>query len=189
MTEAEAREGALARIEAAAAAPPGSGRARDCGHFGIHIDRNGNWFYRGTPINRSSLVRLFSTVLARDEAGAYWLVTPAERGRITVEDAPFLAVELDQSGTGRDQILHFRTNLGDSVTADAEHRLRVETDSATGGPRPYILVRNGLEARIVRPVFYELVELGREERVGSTTQFGVWSKGIFFELGPLMDRT
>ncbi len=182
MDDAEAGKRALARIEAAAAAPPGNARPRDCGHFDIHIDRNGSWFYRGTPINRASLVRLFGTVLARDAAGVYWLITPAERGRITVEDALFLAVELDRLGTGRDQALIFRSNLGDLVTADAAHPLRIETDPANGSPRPYILVRYGLEARLVRPVFYALVELGREERVGRATQFGVWSKGIFFQL-------
>jgi uncharacterized protein len=188
MNEAEAGEDALARIEAAAAAPRGNARPRDCGHFDIHIDRNGSWFLRGTPINRASLVRLFSTVLARDAAGVYWLITPAERGRITVEDVPFLAVELDRVGTGCGQALTFRTNLGDSVTADAAHPLRIETDPVHGGPRPYILVRNGLEARLARPVFYALVELGGEERVGRTTQFGVWSKGTFFRLGETASR-
>lgn len=187
MKEEEAGERALAQIVAAAAAPQGNARPRDCGHFDIHIDRNGSWFYRGTPINRASLMRLFGTVLTRDAAGAYWLTTPAERGRITVEDAPFLAVELDRSGAGRDQRLTFRTNLGDSVTADAAHRLRIETDPVHGGPRPYILVRNGLDARVVRPVFYELVALAGEERVGRTTQFGVWSKGTFFRLDQATD--
>jgi hypothetical protein len=188
MDEAEARERELARIAAAAAArPPGNALPRDCGHFDIHIDRNGSWFYRGTPINRASLSRLFSTVLERDADGAYWLTTPAERGRITVEDAPFLAVELDRNGEGQDQALIFRTNVGDFVTADAAHRLRIATDPVTQAPRPYILVRNRLEARLLRPVFYALVELGREERVGDTIQFGVWSKRIFFPLGPLTD--
>jgi hypothetical protein len=185
MNEAESRERELARIAAAAAAPRDQASPRDCGHFDIHIDRNGSWFYRGTPINRAALVRLFSTVLERDADGLYWLTTPAERGRITVDDAPFLAVELDPKGEGRDQTLIFRTNLDDFVTLDSAHPLRIETDSAKGGPRPYILVRNGLEARLTRPVFYALVELGREERAGETAQFGVWSTGIFFPLGQL----
>jgi hypothetical protein len=185
MNEAESRERELARIEAAAAAPRGNASPRDCGHFDIHIDRNGSWFYRGTPINRASLVRLFSTVLERDAGGLYWLTTPVERGRITVDDAPFLAVELDHQGDGRDQALIFRTNLDDFVTLDTAHPLRIETDSTTSGPRPYILVRNGLEARLTRPVFYALVELGREERADDTARFGVWSKGMFFPLGQL----
>jgi hypothetical protein len=181
-TGADDRE--LARIEAAAAAPRGKSPPRDCGHFDIRIDRDGSWFYRGTPINRAALVRLFSTVLERDAAGEYWLATPAERGRITVEDAPFLAVAAERNGLGPDQALIFRTNLGDFVTADADHPLRIETDPATQTPRPYILVRNRLEARLVRPVFYDLVEWGVEEWVEGATRFGVWSKGTFFPLDP-----
>jgi hypothetical protein len=114
----------------------------------------------------------------------YWLVTPAERGRITVDDAPFLAVELERRGEGSAQELSFRTNLGDFVTADAVHPLRIATDPATDTPRPYIVVRNRLEARLTRPVFYGLVDWGVEERVGGATRFGVWSKGIFFPLDP-----
>ena len=157
----------------------------DCGHFDISIERDGTWSYRGSPIGRLPLVRLFSTVLRRETDGSYWLVTPVERGRITVEDAPFVAVELTRRGEGRHQELIFRTNIDDTVAADAEHPLRVENDSTLPGPNPYILVRNGLEARINRPVFYQLVELGTEERVGDATLFGVWSKGEFFPLGRL----
>ena len=182
MNEAKADDGELARIEAAAAAPQRKAPPRDCGHFDIRIDRDGSWFYRGTPINRASLVKLFSTVLERDAEGVYWLITPAERGRITVDDAPFLAVELERSGEGPAQELIFRTNLGDFVTADAEHPLRIATEPATDTPRPYILVRNRLEARLSRPVFYTLVDWGVEERVKGVTRFGVWSKGIFFPL-------
>jgi uncharacterized protein len=187
VNEAKANDGELKRIEAAAAAPrspSAKDRAtpRDCGHFDIRIDRDGSWFYRGTPINRASLVKLFSTVLERDAEGVYWLVTPAERGRITVDDAPFLAVELERSGEGAAQELGFRTNLGDFVTADAVHPLRIATDPATDTPRPYILVRNRLEARLTRPVFYGLVDWGVEERVGEAIRFGVWSKGTFFPL-------
>ena len=184
MTDSNADDRELARIEAAAAAPREKSPPRDCGHFDIRIDRDGSWFYRGTPINRSALVRLFGTVLERDEAGDYWLVTPAERGRITVDDAPFIAVEVERGGEGGDQALIFRTNLGDFVTADALHPLRVETDAASQTPRPYIIVRNRLEARLARPVFYDLVEWGVEERVGDAIRFGVWSKGTFFPLDP-----
>jgi len=188
VNEAKADDGELARIEAAAATPRDATmkeRApRDCGHFDIHIDRDGSWFYRGTPINRASLVKLFSTILERDAAGLYWLTTPAERGRVTVADAPFLAVELERRGEGSDQELIFRTNVGDFVTADADHPLRIETDPVTETPRPYIAVRNRLEARLTRPVFYNLVDCGVEERVNGTTRFGVWSKGTFFPLDP-----
>ncbi len=131
------------------------------------------------------MVKLFSTVIERDGAGAFWLSTPAERGRITVEDAPFVGVELGCEGAGREQVLTVRTNVDDIVTIDEGHALRVASDGRTGEPRPYVHVRNGLEARLLRPVFYELVELGREERVGETTLFGVWSRGEFFPLGRL----
>ena len=157
----------------------------DCGHFDITVARDGTWYYRGSPIRRLPLVRLFSSVLRREADGGFWLQTPAERGRITVEDAPFVAVELTRRGEGPQQELIFRTNIDDTVAADREHPLRVVNDLATGEPSPYILVRDGLEARINRPVFYELVELGREERVGDATLFGVWSKGTFFPLGRL----
>ena len=166
-------------------ASAGRGPPRDCGDFDIHIDKDGSWFYRGTPIKRAALVRLFSTVLRREADGTYWLITPAERGRITVADAPFVGVELLRSGEGPGQELRVRTNLDDIVAIDDEHRLRVSTIPATGEPRPYVAVRNLLEARLARPVFYELVDLGCEERVGDETLFGVWSSGIFFPLGRL----
>jgi hypothetical protein len=165
----------------------GTGRPppRDLGEIGIRIASDGSWFYRGSPITRLSLCRLFASVLRREADGTYWLVTPAERGRVSVEDAPFLAVELDVAGTGQTQVLSFRTNMDEIVTADGAHPLRVVTDPASAAPRPYILVRDGLEARLLRPVFYQLVDLGREERVGGAVQFGVWSKNIFFPLGEL----
>lgn len=156
-----------------------------CGDFGIRIGRDGTWFYHGSPIGRKPLVRLFASVLRRDEAGAYWLVTPAERGRIAVEDAPFTAVALRVEGEGRDRALIFRTNLDEEVTADAEHPIRVALDPDSGEPSPYILVRDRLEARLLRPVYYELVDLGEERRADGEVQYGVWSKGRFFPLGRL----
>jgi len=154
----------------------------DCGDLEMRIARDGTWFYRGSPIARRPLVKLFASVLRREADGRYWLVTPAERGKIEVEDVPFLAVALTVEGEGREQRLIFRTNLDDIVTAGPNNPLRVET-TANGQPAPYILVRGDLEARIARPVFYELVELGRQERVENVTQFGVWSRGMFFRLG------
>jgi len=154
----------------------------DRGDLAMRIARDGTWFYRGSPIARLPLVKLFASVLRREADGRYWLVTPAERGKIEVEDVPFLAVALTAEGEGREQQLIFTTNLDDIVTAGPDNRLRVET-AANGAPAPYILVRDDLEARIARPVFYELVELGREERVEDATQFGVWSRGMFFRLG------
>jgi hypothetical protein len=157
----------------------------DCGEFGIHIARDGVWWHDGSPITRLPLVKLFASVLRRDDAGTYWLVTPAERGRVTVEDAPFTAVELTVAGAGREQVLTFRTNIDDRLSAGDDHPLRVVTDRVTGAPSPYILVREGLEARLTRAVFYELVEIGSEEQVGQSTAFGVWSQGQFFPLGTL----
>jgi uncharacterized protein len=152
------------------------------GDLEIRIARDGTWHYRGSPIGRLSLVKLFASVLRREADGHYWLVTPAERGRIEVEDAPFLAVALTAEGEGVDRQLIFRTNLDEFVTAGPDNPLCVET-AANGEPAPYILVRDGLEARLARPVFYELVEIGTEEQVESRRQFGVWSKGAFFSLG------
>ena len=154
----------------------------DRGDLGIRIARNGTWFYRGSPIDRLALVKLFASVLRRDADGRYWLVTPAERGRIEVEDVPFLAVALSVEGRGQGQRLIFETNLDEFVTAGPDKPLRVET-AASGEPAPYIEVRDGLEARIARPVFYDLVELGTEEQVEGIIQFGVWSGGTFFRLG------
>jgi uncharacterized protein len=187
MTDKIVPSKALDRLADKISAPsvPAARQVIDCGHFDIAIARDGTWYYRGSPIGRLALVRLFSTVLRREADGSYWLQTPVERGRITVEDAPFVAVELTRRGAGREQELIFRTNLDDTVAADAEHPLHVVNNPTTAEPNPYIMVRDGLEARLNRPVFYELVELGREERVGDTTLFGVWSRGTFFPIGRL----
>ncbi len=152
-----------------------------CGDFNMRIARDGTWFYRGSPIGRLALVKLFSTVLHRKPDGSYWLTTPVESGVIEVEDAPFMAVELFREGTGRDQILKFRTNIDDIVTLDDTHALRIE-ENAEGEPRPYIFVRRGLEARLVRPVFYELVEIAETDPQDPDC-IGVWSAGHFFRVG------
>ncbi len=153
-----------------------------CGDLDMRIDREGVWHYRGSPIGRKPLVRLFSTVLRREADGSYWLVTPAERGKIAVEDAPFMAVAVDAAGSGRAQILRFRTNVDDEVVADKAHPIRVVHDPVTAEPRPYVLVRAGLEARIGRAVYYELVALGGCECVDGRSHYGVWSAGAFFPL-------
>jgi hypothetical protein len=130
-------------------------------------------------------VRLFASTLRRELDGSYWLVTPAERMRIRVDDAPFIAVALAAEGEGRDGVLNFLTNVEDEVPAGPVHPIRVTHNPETGEPSPYILVREGLEALIARPVYYELVSLGREEMVNGTMMFGVWSGGRFFALGAL----
>lgn len=177
----------------------GDATLRDgCGDFQIRIGKDGTWYYRDSPIRRPALVKLFSTVLRREADGTYWLVTPAERGRIEVEDTPFLAVELDAAGMDREQILTFRTNLDDTVEAGENHPLRVDFAPGSHEPRPYILVRDGLEARLTRSVFYQLVALGcLDDRAledpgegrgtGEGLDFGVWSNGKFFSLGTLAE--
>ena len=156
-----------------------------CGDFGLSIRRDGTWFYRGSPIGRKPLVKLFASVLRRDGEGGYWLVTPAEKGRIEVEDVPFIAVEATIIGVGPEQTVTLRTNLDEIVTMDRDHPLRIEHDPATGEPAPYVMVRDGLEARLARPVFYDLVEHGEARRDGDRDVLGVWSGGIFFSLGTL----
>jgi hypothetical protein len=154
----------------------------DCGDFGIRILRDGTWLYHGSPIARKPLVRLFSTVLRR-EGDAFWLVTPVERGRIIVDDAPFTAVEMTVEGVGAAQRITFRTNLDDTVTADAAHPIRVALAAGSGEPSPYVMVRDGLEALIGRAVYYELVERGAISRLDGEERYGVWSAGTFFPLG------
>jgi hypothetical protein len=161
---------------------------QDCGDIPFVIRRDGTWMYRSSPIGRKELVCLFASVLKRDADGSFFLETPAERGRIEVEDSPFIAVELDWTGQGRGQKLSFRTNVDQIVTAGAENPIRVAHDPRTDEPTPYILVRPGagrlgLEARINRAVYYELVALAEPEWVGNRYLLGVWSSGIFFPLG------
>ena len=148
--------------------------------YDIRIAADGTWFYLGSPIRRMALVKLFASVLSRDEDGDYWLITPVERGRITVDDAPFTAVELDVAGNGgvEASVLNFRTNLDRHVEAGADHPIRIAFDPESGEPRPYILVQPGLEALILRPVYYQLVDQATEV----DGRMGVWSHGIFFPL-------
>lgn len=154
-----------------------------CGDLDMEIRRDGTWFYLGTPIGRPALVKLFSSILRKD-GEAYFLVTPVEKVGIRVEDAPFVAVDAEVSGTGRGQDLTFTTHVGDSVTAGPEHPIRVERDAATGEPSPYVLVRANLEALIDRKTFYRLVERGVHEDQGGTSWFGLWSGGAFFKVIP-----
>lgn len=154
-----------------------------CGDLDMRIARDGTWFYHGSPIGRKRLVKLFASVLRREEDGHFYLVTPAEKGRIAVEDAPFVAVAMDVTGDGRDQRLIFRTNIDEEVVADAAHPIRVNHNQLTGEPTPYVLVRDGLEALIGRAVYYDLVERGVEKQVDGDALYGVWSCGVFFPLG------
>ncbi len=164
-----------------------------CGALPFLIQRDGTWLYRGSPIRRKPLVCLFSSVLARDEQGTYWLETPAERGSIEVEDVPFVAVELDWQGCGRSQVLSFRTNVDEIVSAGPEHALSVDWHRprcAEGhGPAPYLHVRgtgrSAIQARVSRAVYYELAALSVRGHCQGRDCLGVWSQGVFFPIGPL----
>jgi len=152
--------------------------------IGMEIRADGSWWHEGDRINRERLVKLFSRILRRDEDGQTWLVTPYEKVIVKVEDAPFLAVRVDRVGEpGRDQTLAFLTNLGDITLAGPEAPVTVSTDKETGEPSPYVLVRGRLEAKLTRPVFYELVEMA-EPSPDNPDILGVWSQGTFFPIGP-----
>ena len=154
-----------------------------CGDLVIRIDRDGTWYYHGSPIGRKELVCLFSSVLTMVEAGAYWLVTPGEKGRIQVDDAPFMAVEVFSAGAGRNRVLSFRTNVDEIVRVDQDHPIHVVTNPETGEPSPYVTVRERMRAKIVRPVYYELVGMGLEETFDNEKVYGVWSSGAFYPMG------
>ncbi len=150
-----------------------------CGDLDMRIARDGTWFYLGTPIGRPELVKLFSSIIRKD-GDDYFLVTPVEKVGITVDDAPFVAVDFEREGDG----LRFVTQVGDSVVAGPDHPIRVHRDPETGEPSPYVLIRANLEALIDRKSFYRLVELGEEEMVDDVMWFGVRSAGAFFPIIP-----
>lgn len=152
-----------------------------CGSIGMSIRRDGVWLYQGSPIGRIALVKLFASILRKDDDGKTYLVTPAEKIDVDVEDVPFLAVELAVSGEGRDQALTFRTNVDDVVTVDAAHPLRFQVSEPDGGLKPYVLVRGRLEALCTRAVYMELVSLA-EANDEDVEAVGVWSGGVWWPL-------
>ena len=151
-----------------------------CGDLDMRIASDGTWFYLGTPIGRPALIRLFSTILKR-ENGKHFLVTPVEKVGIRVDDAPFLAVEMRKEGDGHDLLLRFRTNVDDWVVCDRVHRLRFEA-AADGGLMPYLHVRADLWAKVTRALYYDLVDMGEERVVDGRPMFGVASSGAFFAM-------
>ncbi|MEM9624977.1 MAG: DUF1285 domain-containing protein [Pseudomonadota bacterium] len=189
-----------------AADEPGS--ARDERLYHMRIDRDGVWHHQGRPISRKPLVKLFASVLRREADGDYWLVTPVERGRIEIEDAPFVITELDAEGSGAGQTIRMKTSLDEWVTVGPDHPLNLRLPKKGPGsdpqssqdspsprdplpsqgplssqdPLPYIDVRPGLEGRLLRPIYYELVELGDSHEVNGVLRYGVWSAGRFFPL-------
>jgi hypothetical protein len=156
-----------------------------CGEIDMRIAGDGTWFYQKTPIGRAPLVKLFASVLKR-EGDRYFLVTPVEKCGITVDEAPFLAVELavEDAESGRGRVLRFRTNVDDWVTCGPDNPLRFEPEPATGGLKPFLHVRRDLWAKVTRALFYDLVELGEERDVDGARMFGVASGAAFFVMAP-----
>ncbi|NOX74250.1 MAG: DUF1285 domain-containing protein [Alphaproteobacteria bacterium] len=154
-----------------------------CGDLDMRIARDGTWFYLGTPIGRKPLVKLFSSIIRKD-GDDYFLVTPVEKVGITVDDAPFVAVDFDVAGEGEAQVITFTTQVDDVAEAGPDRPLRVERDAKTGEPSPYILIRANLEALIDRKSFYRLVELAVHHEVDGQSWFGIWSSGVFFRIIP-----
>jgi hypothetical protein len=152
-----------------------------CGDIDMRIAADGTWFYQKTPIGRQALVKLFSSVLKR-EGEKYFLVTPVEKVGITVDDAPFLAVELVTEDETLGRTLRFRTNVDDWVAAGPGHALRFEQDADNDGLKPYLHVRAGLWAKVTRALFYDLVDLGEERELGGKAMFGVVSGGEFYPM-------
>ena len=166
-----------------------------CGDLDMRISTDGTWHYLKTPIGRPALVKLFASVLKR-EGERYFLVTPVEKVGITVDDAPFLAVEMQVedgaketgSNVSKGRVLRFRTNVDDWVACGPGHALRFEREPATGGLKPYLHVRRDLWAKVTRALFYDLVELGEEREVDGALMFGVASGGEFYAMAPADDR-
>jgi len=154
-----------------------------CGDLDMRIARDGTWFYLGTPIGRKPLVKLFSSIIKR-EGEDYFLVTPVEKVGITVDDAPFVAVDFDLGDDQGGQVLTFTTQVDDVAIAGPDHPIRVARDPETGEPAPYILIRRNLEALIDRKSFYRLVDLGEVQPVDGEDWFGVTSQGMFFPIIP-----
>lgn len=173
----------IARFEQEQRLPPVDQWHPDhCGDSEMRIAADGTWYHQGSPIGRPEMVRLFSTILRREEDGSHVLVTPAEKLSIAVDDAPFLAVTLNSEGSGAERRLAFRLNTGEPVTANADHAIRMRGTAEE--PRPYLHVRRGLEALISRPVFYELAHIAMHEADKSNGPIGLWSCGHFFPLEP-----
>ena len=186
---ADAQTNRISGLEAILKAQSGKGPAPVekwnppyCGDIGMRIRSDGVWLYQGSPIGRMPLVKLFASVLRKDDDGRHYLVTPAEKVDVAVADAPFLAVELQVTGSGRDQKLTFRTNVDDIVEAGPDHPIRFEVEPGSEGLKPYLHVRGRLEALVTRALYYDLVELAVEEARSGERQLGIWSAGTFFPM-------
>lgn len=193
MTQSTPDDPALARLGAALGAigkdatkrglpPVERWNPEHCGEIDIRIASDGTWFHNGSPIRRPKLVKLFASILRKEPDGSTVLVTPAEKVRITVDDAPFAAVEMAVEGEGEARRIAFRTNVDDLVPADAGHPIRFE-DGAEG-LKPYLHVRRDLWALVSRPLTYDLVELGEEREIDGRRWFGLWAGRHFHRIAP-----
>lgn len=194
-----AAAGGLSGLEAVVAEAKLQGKSRGyppverwnppyCGEIGLKIAADGTWFYQGSPIGRKPLVKLFASVLRKDDDGRHYLVTPAEKVGIDVADAPFLAVEMAVEGEGREQVITFRTNVDDIVQAGPEHPIHFRQAAADHGMKPYIHVRGRLEALATRALYYDLVGLAVCEMGDDGERFGLWSGGAFFVMSENADE-
>ena len=174
MTDKPSKKTTFDQIDLAQLAKKHDERGTQAQAFDMHIDAMGQWYHQGDMIKRPPLVKLFASVLTRLDDGQYWLITPAERGVITVEDAPFYVVKMDVEDEGQSQQITLTTSLDDTVTLGKDHGLRVETQD-DGQPRPYVNIRGGLDALLARSVYYELAELAVEHQ----DRFGIWSGDVF----------
>ena len=154
-----------------------------CGDLDMRIARDGTWFYLGTPIGRFELVKLFSSILRKDD-DKYFLVTPVEKVGITVDDAPFVAIDFTVKNAGPDQEICFDTHVGDVTIANSDNPIRVMRDPQTDEPAPYVHVRAGLEALIDRKSFYRLIDIGTHDTYQDVSWFGLRSGGQFFPIVP-----
>lgn len=161
-------------------APGGSQDAAGEPRYPIRILADGTWIHEGRPIKRPALVRLFSTVLSRDDGGRYWLITPAERGLIEVEDAPLIGVESRLEAAADGPVWRIRTNTDRWVDIDAAHPLIVRSGPTEDEPRPYVRIEKGVEIRLNRACFYDLAEAAEETSAG----FRLRSCGAVFPLTP-----
>jgi hypothetical protein len=153
-----------------------------CGNIPMRIAADGTWYYMGSPIGRKPLVKLFSSILRRDPDGKFYLVTPVEKCGVEVDDAPLIAIRMTVNGEGRNKVISLVTQVDDEVTVDEQHPLRFEREKGTGGLKPYVLVRGGLEALVNRPIFYDLVAQGGVWKLDGADWFGVWSSGKFWPM-------
>ena len=179
--ELDSITGAVSRAAAKGLPPVERWNPPFCGDLDMRIAADGTWYYLKTPIGRPALVKLFASVLKRED-DKYFLVTPVEKCGIQVDDAPFLAVEMNVEQRASGHVLHFRTNVDDWVACGPEHALRFETETGTGGLKPYLHVRRDLWAKVTRTLFFDLVELGEERDVAGRLMFGVVSMGSFFAM-------